>query len=65
MREHAVPTLLRPSVLRRALILFAVAWAAIGTATAHARGPVTVMTQNVYQGTEFAKIRALAESKKK
>ncbi len=64
MREHAVPTLLRPSALRRAVILFAVAWAAIGTATAHARGPVTVMTQNIYQGTEFAKIRALAESKK-
>jgi hypothetical protein len=64
MREHAVHTLLRPSALRRAVILFAVAWAAIGPATAHARGPVTVMTQNIYQGTEFAKIRALAESKK-
>lgn len=64
MRQHAVSTLLRPPALRRAVILFAFAWAAIGTATAHAGGPVTVMTQNLYQGTEFAKIRALAESKK-
>lgn len=59
MREHAVPTLLRPPALRRAVILFAVAWAAIGTGTAHAGGSVTVMTQNLYQGTEFAHIQGL------
>ena len=63
MRQHAVSTVLRPPALRRAVIIFAVAWGAIGTATAHAGGPVTVMTQNVYQGTEFAHIRVLATSK--
>ena len=63
MREHTVPTLLRPPALRRAVILFAVAWAAIGAGTAHAGGSVTVMTQNLYQGTEFAHIRVLAQGK--
>jgi hypothetical protein len=63
MRQHAVSTLLRPPAVWRAVILFAVAWGAIGTATAHAGGPVTVMTQNLYQGTEFAHIRVLATSK--
>ena len=63
MRQHAYPTLLRPSALWHAVILFALAWAAMGTATADAGGPVTVMTQNLYQGTEFAQIRAFAESK--
>jgi len=59
MRQHVAPTLLRGGALRRAFVIFAVAWAAIGTAAAHAGGPVTVMTQNLYQGTEFAHIRAL------
>jgi hypothetical protein len=54
------PTLSRPRALRRTVILFAVAWAVVGAGTAYADGQVTVMTQNVYQGTEFRNIAALA-----
>jgi endonuclease/exonuclease/phosphatase family metal-dependent hydrolase len=59
MRDHVVPTLFRPRRLLRAVILFAVAWAVIGAGTAYADGSVTVMTQNLYQGTEFANFAAL------
>jgi Endonuclease/Exonuclease/phosphatase family len=59
MRNHVVPTLSRPAALLRAFILFALAWAVIGVGTAYADGNVTVMTQNVYQGTEFAHIQGL------
>ena len=69
MRDHVVATRSRPPALRRAVILFAVTWAVIGvaaigvgTASANQRS-VTVMTQNLYQGTEFAHIRVLAQSK--
>jgi hypothetical protein len=50
----------------RAFVLFAVAWAVAaavawaGAGTAYADGSVTVMTQNLYQGTEFAHFAALA-----
>jgi hypothetical protein len=49
-------------VARCALLLsaFVLAWAAIGAGSAGAdQRSVTVMTQNLYQGTEFAHIRAL------
>jgi endonuclease/exonuclease/phosphatase family metal-dependent hydrolase len=51
----------RPArVLLRAAIVLAVAWVAIGAGTAQAKErSVTVMTQNLYQGTEFANIAAL------
>ena len=69
MRDHVVATHSRPPALRRAVILFALTWAVIGvaaigvgTASADQRS-VTVMTQNLYQGTEFAHIRVLAQSK--
>jgi hypothetical protein len=47
--------------LARALLAFALAWAVMGAANAPAeRGrSVTVMTQNLYQGTEFRNIQAL------
>jgi len=59
MRNDVVPTLSRPAALLRAFSLFALAWAVIGVGTAHADGNVTVMTQNVYQGTEFRNIQGL------
>ncbi|MFI4985558.1 MAG: endonuclease/exonuclease/phosphatase family protein [Solirubrobacterales bacterium] len=49
----------------RTVILFALAWAAVGASSAYADGQrgdgssVTVMTQNVYQGTEFRNLQAL------
>ena len=71
MRDHVVATYSRRPALRRAVILFALTWAVIGvaaigvgTASADQRS-VTVMTQNLYQGTEFAHIRVLAQSKTK
>jgi hypothetical protein len=63
-REHVVPTLFRPPALRRAVILFALVWAVIGADTAHAGGSVTVMTQNLYQGTEFAQIQKLVKGER-
>lgn len=64
--HHVLPTPSRSRALWRAVILLAVAWAVIGVGTAsadeHGRGDagsVTVMTQNLYQGTEFANFRAL------
>jgi endonuclease/exonuclease/phosphatase family metal-dependent hydrolase len=60
MRNHVVPTLSRPRALLRAAVLFAVSWAVMGIGTAHADPrSVTVMTQNLYQGTEFAHIEGL------
>jgi hypothetical protein len=61
MRNHAVPTLSRPRALLRAAILVVVSWMVVGLSTAHADPrSVTVMTQNLYQGTEFAHIQGLA-----
>jgi hypothetical protein len=58
--HYVLPTLFRPRALRRGVMLFAVAWAVIGVGTAHADDhSVTVMTQNLYQGTEFANFAAL------
>jgi hypothetical protein len=41
------------------LVLFAAGWALIGAGSAAADSNLTVMTQNLYQGTEFAHIAAL------
>ena len=60
MRNHVVPTLSRPRAVLRTAVLFAVSWAVMGVGTAHADPrSVTVMTQNLYQGTEFAHIEGL------
>ncbi len=50
-----------PVRLRRAVLAFAVAWAVLGAGTAYADDgrSVTVMTQNLYQGTEFRNFQAL------
>ena len=66
MRSRTPHPFARPAALLRVFILFAIAWSVIGVGTASAHkssGSVTVMTQNVYQGTEFAHIRVLAQSK--
>jgi Endonuclease/Exonuclease/phosphatase family len=49
----------RPRALRRGVLLLAVAWAVLGAGTAAADSSVTVMTQNLYQGTEFRNFAAL------
>ena len=54
-------TLFRPRALLPGLVLFATAWAFIGAGSAAADTNLKVMTQNVYQGTEF---RHIAELKK-
>ncbi len=58
---HPRPTSGSPHLLRRAILLLAVvaAWAVFGAGSARASGSVTVMTQNIYQGTEFANFSAL------
>jgi hypothetical protein len=48
----------RPRSLMRAMILCTAVWA-VGAAPAYADHNVTVMTQNLYQGTEFAHFAAL------
>jgi hypothetical protein len=63
MRSHAGSGFFRPPALRLAAVLVSiVACSMIGAATAQA-GQVTVMTQNLYQGTEFAHIQALTKTK--
>jgi hypothetical protein len=52
-------TLFRPRALLPGLILFAFAWALIGAGSAAADTNLNVMTQNVYQGTEFRHITEL------
>jgi hypothetical protein len=54
---HTSPT----RMLVRVLIALAIAWALVGAASARADGgrTVTVMTQNLYQGTEFRNIQGL------
>jgi hypothetical protein len=54
---HMSPT----RMLARFLIALAVAWALVGAGSARAEGgrTVTVMTQNLYQGTEFRNIQGL------
>jgi Endonuclease/Exonuclease/phosphatase family len=60
MGDQVLATTSRPRALRRAVVLFAVAWAVIGVGAAQAdQRSVTVMTQNIYQGTEFAHFAAL------
>jgi hypothetical protein len=57
-----MPSIAHPArILSRAVIAFAVALTVIGVGSAHAehRRSVTVMTQNLYQGTEFRNIQAL------
>lgn len=50
----------RPAALLTAFILFAIASGIVGVGSANADNrSVTVMTQNVYQGTEFANIQKL------
>lgn len=64
MLRHRFSTSSLLAAFLRASILCAVAWAVIGAGTASAdKRSVTVMTQNLYQGTEFAHIRVLAQSK--
>jgi endonuclease/exonuclease/phosphatase family metal-dependent hydrolase len=41
------------------LVLVAAAWAVLGAGSAYGDGSLTVMTQNIYQGTEFAHFAAL------
>jgi hypothetical protein len=54
------PSLSRPHAVRRAVILAVAAWAVMGVGAASAdQRSVTVMTQNLYQGTEFAHFAAL------
>jgi hypothetical protein len=68
LANHVFPAHSRVRARPRAFVLFAVAWAAAGAlawaaagaGTAYADGSVTVMTQNLYQGTEFANFAALA-----
>jgi len=58
--HDVVPALSHPRALWRAVIVFVLAWALIGAGAAHAdKRSVTVMTQNLYQGTEFSHIQAL------
>lgn len=54
---HTSPT----RIFARVLIALAVVWALIGAGSARAEGgrSVTVMTQNLYQGTEFRNIQGL------
>ena len=54
--QRILTTLFRPRALLPGLVLFAVAWALMGAGSAAADTNVTVMTQNVYQGTEFRHI---------
>jgi Endonuclease/Exonuclease/phosphatase family len=58
LRDLIKSTSHRPRVLSRVIILSALL-CAIGAGTAHADGSLTVMTQNLYQGTEFAHFAAL------
>jgi hypothetical protein len=58
LRHRIQSSSIRPRALMRATILCAFVWA-IGAAPAHADGSATVMTQNLYQGTEFAHFAAL------
>src|SRR4051812_7761559 len=52
--------LLAPRALRRAIAVSAVVWVALGAATAAgADRQLTVMTYNIYQGTEFRHFAAL------
>jgi hypothetical protein len=57
--QRILTTLLRPRAFLRALILAAVAGGVIGVGSANADSNLTVMTQNLYQGTEFAHFAAL------
>jgi Endonuclease/Exonuclease/phosphatase family len=60
MHSHTPHPFARPAALLRVFILFAIVWSVIGVGSANAdKRSVTVMTQNLYQGTEFAHIRAL------
>jgi hypothetical protein len=64
LAHHVRPVLVRAGAVRRAVILFAFAWAVIGAGTAyaddhHGDRSVTVMTQNLYQGTEFRNLQGL------
>ena len=60
MRSHTAFPSSRPAALLRTLVLLAIAWGIVGVSSAAAdKRSVTVMTQNLYQGTEFAHIRAL------
>jgi hypothetical protein len=64
MCDRRIPTASsRLRWLSCAVTLFAVAWALIGVGSAQADDhSVTVMTQNLYQGTEFANFAALQGS---
>ncbi|HXB17072.1 MAG TPA: endonuclease/exonuclease/phosphatase family protein [Solirubrobacteraceae bacterium] len=61
MRSHTpFPSSQPAGAVLLALALLAVAWGIVGAGSANAdKRSVTVMTQNLYQGTEFAHIRAL------
>jgi Endonuclease/Exonuclease/phosphatase family len=62
-RHRVQSTLVRPCALLRALSLCVVIWiVGVGAAYADENGAhsVTVMTQNLYQGTEFRNFQALA-----
>lgn len=61
MCHHVPATLSRSAALLRTFILFALALVVVGVGSAYAAGPppVKVMTQNLYQGTEFRHIQGL------
>ena len=54
--QRILTTLFRPRALLPGLVLFAAVWALISAGSAAADNNLTVMTQNVYQGTEFRHI---------
>jgi endonuclease/exonuclease/phosphatase family metal-dependent hydrolase len=64
MQTQASRSSVQPARLLLVFVLAAILWSmiALGSANADKRS-VTVMTQNLYQGTEFAHIRVLAQSK--
>ena len=63
--RHVHRARFRPGAVARIVMLFAVSWAVAGASSAYANGhggdgnSLTVMTQNLYQGTEFANFQAL------
>jgi hypothetical protein len=64
LRHRTQHMVVRPSTLLRAVLVVAVVWSLAGAAGAYAKAPeprvVPIMTQNVYQGTEFRHLQALA-----
>jgi hypothetical protein len=65
MLSHHVVSALSRGRVTLAVVLFALAWSVLGAGTASANErSVTVMTQNLYQGTEFRNFAALQGKEK-